>query len=91
VTLGPEGSLARAGGPEFRTPDFRVPVGDTSGDGDVLRAGFIAGWLALGADGDLDEVLRWANGVGALKCRGLGGRSATPTVTELRALLAAGM
>lgn len=91
VTLGPDGSLARAGGREFRTPAFRVPVVDTTGAGDVFRAGFIAGWLALGADGDLHEVLRWANGVGALKCRGLGARSATPTVTELRALLAAGM
>jgi sulfofructose kinase len=88
VTLGPEGSLARAGGREFRTPAFRVPVVDTTGAGDVFRAGFIAGWLALGPDGDLAEILRWANGVGALKCRGLGGRAATPTVSELHALLA---
>jgi sulfofructose kinase len=91
VTLGPDGSLARAGGREFRTPAFRVPVVDTTGAGDVFRAGFIAGWLALGHDGDLADVLRWANGVGALKCRGLGGRSATPTVTELQALLTATM
>jgi sulfofructose kinase len=88
VTLGPDGSLARAGGREFRTPAYRVPVVDTTGAGDVFRAGFIAGWLALGPDGDLADVLRWANGVGALKCRGLGGRTATPTVTELHGLLA---
>jgi sulfofructose kinase len=87
VTLGPEGSLARAGGREFRTPAYRVPVVDTTGAGDVFRAGFIAGWLALGPHGDLAEVLRWANGAGALKCRGLGGRSATPTRPELHALL----
>ena len=47
-TLGAEGSLARAGGREFRTPAFRVPVVDTTGAGDVFRAGFIAGWLAGG-------------------------------------------
>ncbi len=91
VTLGPDGSLARAGGREFRTPAFRVPVVDTTGAGDVFRAGFIAGWLALGSDGDLADILRWANGVGALKCRGLGGRAATPTVAELHALLSGTM
>lgn len=91
VTLGSDGSLARAGGREFRTPAFRVPVIDTTGAGDVFRAGFIAGWLALGPGGDLAEILRWANGVAALKCRGLGGRAAAPTVAELHALLSGTM
>ncbi len=61
VTLGEEGSLARAGGREVRTPAFPVAVVDTTGAGDVFRAGFIAGWLAGGSDAELEEVLRWAN------------------------------
>ncbi len=88
VTLGAEGSLARCGGREWRTPAFPVDVVDTTGAGDVFRAGFIAGWLASGG-GDLAEVLRWANGMAALNCRGLGARTASPTRTELHALLAA--
>jgi sugar/nucleoside kinase (ribokinase family) len=88
VTLGEEGSLARAGGREVRTPAFAVEVVDTTGAGDVFRAGFIAGWLAAGDDARLDEVLRWANAMAALNCRGLGARAASPTVAEIRALLA---
>jgi sugar/nucleoside kinase (ribokinase family) len=88
VTLGAEGSLARALGREVRTPAFAVDVVDTTGAGDVFRAGFIAGWLAAGDRAELPDVLRWANAAAALKCRGLGARTASPTVSEVRALLA---
>lgn len=88
VTLGAEGSLARAMGQEVRTPAFAVEVVDTTGAGDVFRAGFVAGWLAAGDRAELPEVLRWANAVAALKCRGLGARTASPTLAEVRALLA---
>lgn len=88
VTLGEEGSLARAGGREIRTPAFRVPVVDSTGAGDVFRAGFIAGWLLSGEAAELEDVLRWANAVAALKCRGLGARSASPRPAEVHALLA---
>jgi sulfofructose kinase len=91
VTLGPEGSLARAGGREFHTPAFPGPVVDTTGAGDVFRAGFIAGWLAGGDRAELDTVLRWANAVAALKCRGLGARSASPGRAAVEALLAQAM
>ncbi len=88
VTLGNQGSLCLAGGREFLTPAFPVPVVDSTGAGDVFRSGFIAGWLHSGAAAELEEVLRWANAVAALKCRGLGARAACPTLAELHAFLA---
>lgn len=88
VTLGEGGSLARAGGQEVHTPAYRVAVVDTTGAGDVFRAGFIASWLHQGDGATLEEALTWANAVAALKCRGLGARAATPTLAELHAFLA---
>ncbi len=87
VTLGEQGSLARVGGRELRTPAFRVPVVDSTGAGDVFRAGFIAAWLHGGEATEVEDALRWANAVAALKCRGLGARTTIPTVTELRTFL----
>lgn len=91
VTLGERGSLCRVGGREILTPAFPVTVVDSTGAGDVFRAGFIAAWLHGGADGTVEEALRWANAVAAMKCRGLGARTTTPTLPELRGFLAGGM
>jgi sulfofructose kinase len=91
VTLGEEGSLCRAGGQEFRTPAFRVPVVDSTGAGDVFRAGFIAAWIHGRGNAELEEALRWANAVAALKCRGLGARTTAPTLAELRDFLSGSM
>ncbi|MEP7116052.1 MAG: PfkB family carbohydrate kinase [Acidobacteriota bacterium] len=91
VTLGPEGSLCLASGREIATPAFRLPIVDTTGAGDVFRSGFIAGWLHGGESAELEEVLRWANAVAALKCRGHGARSACPTLAELHAFLTSRM
>ncbi len=88
VTLGEEGSLALIGSREIRTPGFRVPVVDSTGAGDVFRAGFIAAWLHGGDETEVEDALRWANAVAALKCRGLGAQTTTPTLTELHAFLA---
>ena len=82
VTLGEEGSLALVGGREIRTPAFRVPVVDSTGAGDVFRAGFIAAWLHGGAATEVEDALRWANAVAALKCRGLGARTTIPTLAQ---------
>ncbi len=87
VTLGEEGSLCLAEGREYSTPAFRVPVVDTTGAGDVFRAGFVAAWLHYGEAAQLEDLLRWANAVAALKCRGLGARAACPTLPELHAFL----
>ena len=88
VTLGDEGSLCLAAGREIATPAFRLPVVDSTGAGDVFRSGFIAGWLYGRDAAELEEVLRWANAVAALKCRALGARAACPTLAQLHAFLA---
>lgn len=87
ATLGPEGSLAVCQGREIRTPAFRVPVVDTTGAGDVFRGGFIAGWLKDEGEAEVEEVLRYASAVAALKCRALGARQGIPRPDEVVALL----
>jgi len=87
VTLGHEGSLCLADGREIRTPAFPLQVVDSTGAGDVFRAGFIAGWLHGGESAELEDMLRWANAVAALKCRSLGARTACPSLAELHAFL----
>jgi sulfofructose kinase len=89
VTLGEEGSLARVGGREVRTPAFQVDCVDSTGAGDAFRGGFAAGCLRA-PDGEIEEVLRYANAVAALNCRALGARGAIPTPEEVEMLLAAG-
>jgi sulfofructose kinase len=87
VTLGEQGSLARVGGREIRTPGFAVDCVDTTGAGDAFRGGFAAGWLRA-PDGELDDVLAYANAVAALNCRALGARGGMPTADEVEQLLA---
>lgn len=87
VTLGEEGSLARAAGREIRTPGFAVDCVDTTGAGDAFRGGFAAGWLRT-PDGEIDDLLAYANAVAALNCRALGARGSMPTAGEVDQLLA---
>lgn len=89
VTLGAEGSLTWCQGREVRTPGFRVDCVDTTGAGDAFRGGFAAGCLSL-PDGEVEDVLAYANAVAALNCRGLGARGGMPTPREVEALLMAG-
>ena len=86
VTLGEDGSLARCGGREIRTPAFRVSSVDTTGAGDAFRGGFAAGCLRA-PDGEIEDVLRYANAVAALNCRALGARGGLPTAEEVDQLL----
>ena len=90
ATLGPRGSLSLMDGKEVRTPAFDVHVVDTTGAGDAFRAGFIAGWLRSGADPNVHDVLRYAHGVAALNCRGLGARDGLPRHEEVRELIRRG-
>jgi sulfofructose kinase len=90
ATLGPKGSLSLVDGKEVRTPAFDVHVADTTGAGDAFRAGFIAGWLGAGSDPNVHDVLRYAHGVAALNCRGLGARDALPTRAEVAELIRRG-
>lgn len=86
VTLGEEGSLARCGGRELRTPAFPVDCVDSTGAGDAFRGGFAAGCLRA-PDGDVEDVLRYANAVAALNCRALGAQGGLPTSDEVEQLL----
>jgi sulfofructose kinase len=86
VTLGAQGSLARAGGREIRTPAFRVDCVDSTGAGDAFRGGFAAGCLRA-PDGTLEDALEYANAVAALNCRALGACGGLPTADEVAQLL----
>jgi sulfofructose kinase len=86
VTLGAEGSLARSGGREVRTPAFSIDCVDTTGAGDAFRGGFAAGCLRA-PDGAIEDVLAYANAVAALNCRALGARGGMPTAAEVEEML----
>lgn len=88
TTLGPEGSVARYGDREIRTPGMRVGVRDTTGAGDVFRGAFAARWAA-DPDVDLERILEFATAAAALACRSLGAQAALPTPTEVERLLLA--
>ena len=59
---------------------------DSTGAGDVFRGAFAAGCLAM-ADGDIEDVFRYANAAAALNCRALGSRGALPTAAEVDQLM----
>ncbi|MDD4817627.1 MAG: PfkB family carbohydrate kinase [Victivallaceae bacterium] len=80
VTLGDGGAIVRRNGRTSAAPAFKVDVRDTTGAGDVFHAAFA---LRFSETGDEVESLRFASGAAALKCRGLGGRTAIPSRIEL--------
>jgi len=90
VTLGRRGCRAVAGGFEVSVPAFAVSCVDSTGAGDVFRAGFIAAWLASPDGADLSGVLRYASAAAALSCRAVGAQGGLPTDREVRALLDSG-
>ncbi len=85
ATLGQEGVLAYVDGRYIHSPAFTVECRDTTGAGDAFHGGFIYGLLA---GFSVEETLRFANAVAALKCRALGARGGLPTLDEVNALLA---
>lgn len=88
VTLGVHGSLAWCNGREIRTPPFSVDCVDSTGAGDAFRGAFAAGCLLM-PDGDVEEVLSYANAVAALNCRALGARGGLPTPDDVAQLMQA--
>jgi sugar/nucleoside kinase (ribokinase family) len=85
ATMGVEGALAYFNGEFIHSPAFSVECQDTTGAGDAFHAGFIYGLLT---GRTVEETLKVANAVAALKCRALGGRTSLPTKDELVAFLA---
>jgi sulfofructose kinase len=85
VTLGARGALMLAGDRVIRQPAFPVDVIDTTGAGDVFRAGFIYALLR----GDSPEgILRFACAAAAVSCTRRGAMAAVPDLDAVNALLA---
>ena len=82
MTLGHEGAMIYCQGEFISAPAYEVPGGcrDTTGAGDAFRAGFLYGLLT---GEEVENSLKLANAVAALKCRALGGRTALPTKADL--------
>ena len=86
VTRGGQGSLTLGrDGRCFTQPAFAVDAVDTTGCGDVFHGGYIYGLLQ---EWPLERTVRFAAACAALKTRALGGRTAIPTLEEVRELLA---
>ncbi len=84
VTLGPRGAMALADSDLVTAPGIAVDAVDTTGAGDVFRAGLITALLEGRA---LPETLRFANAAAALSCTRLGAIGGVPMRREVDALL----
>jgi sulfofructose kinase len=86
MTLGSRGALVYHEGMFIESQAFEVPGGcrDTTGAGDAFHAGLIYGLLK---GEEVEESLRLANAIAALKCRSLGARTSLPTEAELIKLI----
>jgi len=84
VTLGPRGSIFKAGEKILRQRAFPVEVVDTTGAGDVFHGAFAYGTLQ---GWGLEKTTEFASAVSALKCTRLGGRAGTPSLEEAVAFL----
>ncbi len=84
ITRGEEGSYYFSEEMTFHTPAFSVPVIDTTGAGDVFHGAFITGLLK---GWDPQRICQFAAAAAALKCKGLGGRSAIPDDAEVHHFL----
>jgi sulfofructose kinase len=87
TTLGADGCVCVTEQERFHVPGFPVSVVDTTGAGDAFHGGFLYGLLQH--SWSLRQIARFANAVGALNCRQLGGRRGLPTLDEVRRLMAA--
>jgi sugar/nucleoside kinase (ribokinase family) len=83
---GPHGFVAGSKEHAVRLyPPFPAPVVvDTTGAGDMFRAGMLHG---LSNDWELPNCLRFAAAAGCLKCRYLGANVVVPEVQEIEALI----
>jgi sugar/nucleoside kinase (ribokinase family) len=84
VTLGERGAMGFDGRDIVRSPGFSVDAVDTTGAGDVFRAGFIYGLIQ---GWDLAQRLRFANATAAVSCTRLGAMGGVPAKEDVLALL----
>ncbi len=86
VTLGARGAAALDGDRFLYQPGFVVDAVDTTGAGDVFRAGFI--YATLRGDAPA-EVLRFACAAAAVSCTRRGAINSVPSLADVNALLSA--
>ncbi len=84
VTLGRRGAVFLDEDRILRSSAFEVPVADTTGAGDVFHGAFIFGILE---EWQLEETIRFAHAVAAMKCMELGARAGIPSLDAARAFL----
>ncbi|HXG87131.1 MAG TPA: PfkB family carbohydrate kinase [Vicinamibacterales bacterium] len=87
VTLGEHGAMALDDTGIHHAPAFAVEAVDTTGAGDVFRAGFI---YALLRGSNTDEILQFANAAAAVSCTRLGALGGIPSLDEVESLVASG-
>jgi sugar/nucleoside kinase (ribokinase family) len=85
ITRGVEGAVFAGRDRQLiRIPGFEVPVADTTGAGDVFHGGFIYGLLQ---NWELENTVRFANAVAAMKCMQIGARRGIPRLSEVQKFL----
>jgi sulfofructose kinase len=84
VTLGARGAAALDGDRYIYQPGFVVDAVDTTGAGDVFRAGFI--YASLRGDSTAD-ILRFACAAAAVSCTRRGAINSVPSCEDVHALL----
>ena len=84
VTRGDQGSVLLAGDQVYEEPAVTVASVDTTGAGDVFRAGFI---YALLRGEPPSRILRWGNAAAAVSCTREGAIDSVPTLDDVEALL----
>lgn len=84
VTLGPRGSMLLVGDELCYEPGVEVDAVDTTGAGDVFRAGFIHALLNGESPHDM---LRFANAAAALSCTRPGALNSVPSLADVVAFM----
>jgi sugar/nucleoside kinase (ribokinase family) len=85
ATLGEDGVLAWDGKRFYRSAAYRVPVVDTTGAGDIFRAGFIYGLMQ---EWPLERQLDFSCAAAAMNCMAAGARGGIKTVEAVENLMA---
>ena len=86
VTLGADGAAALDGEAFHHVPAFRISAVDTTGAGDVFRAGMIYATLL---DMPVVASLRFANAAAAASCLTLGAMAGVPTLEAVQKMMLA--
>lgn len=84
ITLGAKGAVALDGDALIHAPGIAVKAVDTTGAGDIFRAGFIFG---LEQDWDVARLLRFANAAAAASCMKSGAIDSIPSLAEVTQLV----